>query len=62
MKTNKELSVLKMEADTLYSKLAELTEDELSQVTGGAMIVNNNMPAINTLTQLSKNQSSLDQS
>lgn len=62
MKTNKELSVLKMEADTLYSKLAELTEDELSQVTGGAMIVNHNMPAINTLTQLTKNQSSLDQS
>lgn len=62
MKTNKELSVLKMEVDTLYSKRAELTEDELSQVTGGAMIVNNNMPAINTLTQLTKNQSSLDQS
>ena len=62
MKTNRELSVLKMEADTLYSKRAELTEDELSQVTGGAMIVNHNMPAINTLTQLTKNQSSLDQS
>lgn len=62
MKTDKELSVLKMEVDTLHSKLAELTEDELSQVTGGAMIVNHNMAAINTLTQLSKNQSSLDQS
>lgn len=62
MKTNEELSVLKMEEDTLHSKLAELTEDELSQVTGGAMTVKHNAPAINTLTQLSKNQSSLDQS
>ena len=62
MKTNEELSALKMEVDTLHSELAELTEDELLQATGGAMIVNHNMPAINTLTQLTKNQSSLDQS
>lgn len=62
MKTNEELSVLKMEEDTLYSKLAELTESELLQVTGGAMTVKHNAPANNTLTQLSKNQSSLDQS
>ena len=32
-----------------------LKEEELKNVTGGAMIVNHNMAAINTLTQFSKN-------
>ena len=35
MKTPEELNVLKEEIETLNKKLAELTEDELKQVTGG---------------------------
>ena len=35
MKTKEELTALKEEAETLSRKLAELTEDELKQVTGG---------------------------
>lgn len=35
MKTREELNALKKEVDTLKKKLAELTEDELKQVTGG---------------------------
>ena len=62
MKTKKEFSSKKKKVETLNKKHEELTNEELSQVTGGAMTVNNNMPAIYTLTQLSKNQSSLDQS
>ena len=36
MKTKEELSALKEEVKTLNKKLAELSEDELKQVTGGA--------------------------
>ena len=36
MKTKEELSALKVEVDTLNKKLAELTEDELERVNGGA--------------------------
>lgn len=36
MKTQKELNELKEEIKTLNTKLAELTEDELEQVTGGS--------------------------
>lgn len=61
MKTKEELSSKKKKVETLNKKHEELTNEELSQVIGGAMIVNHNMAAINTLTQLSKNQSSLDQ-
>lgn len=61
MKTKEELSSKKMKVETLNKKHEELTNEELSQVIGGAMIENHNMAAINTLTQLSKNQSSLDQ-
>lgn len=61
MKTKEELSSPKMKVETLNMKHEELTEDELSQVTGGAMTVKHNAPANNTLTQLCKNQSSLDQ-
>ena len=35
MKTKEELNALKNEVETLNKKLAELTEDELKQVTGG---------------------------
>lgn len=35
MKSKEELSALKEEVETLSSKLAELTEEELAQVTGG---------------------------
>lgn len=55
MKTKEELNAIKEEFDNLNMKLAELSEEELKNVTGGAMIVNHNMAAINTLTQFSKN-------
>ena len=35
MKTKEELNALKEEVETLNKKLAELTEEELAQVTGG---------------------------
>ena len=35
MKTKKELNALKEEAETLNKKLAELTDEELAQVSGG---------------------------
>ena len=35
MKTKEELNTLKDEAETLKGKLAELSEDELAEVTGG---------------------------
>lgn len=37
MKTKEELNALKEEVDTLNSKLAELTEEEMIQVTGGVI-------------------------
>ena len=36
MKTKEELNALKEEVETLNKKLAELSEDELQQVSGGA--------------------------
>ena len=36
-----------------------IDDEDMENVSGGAMIVNHNMAAINTLTQLSKNQGSL---
>ena len=36
MKSEKELNALKNEVETLNSKLRELTDEELEQVTGGA--------------------------
>ena len=36
MKTPEELKELKEEVETLNKKLAELTEEELAQVSGGA--------------------------
>ena len=35
MKTKEELKVLKEKVETLNKKLAELTEEELAQVSGG---------------------------
>ena len=35
MKTKEELTALKAEVETLNKRLAELSEDELKQVTGG---------------------------
>ena len=35
MKTKEELNALKEEVETLNKKLAELTEEELEQVSGG---------------------------
>ena len=35
MKTREELTALKEEAKTVNNRLAELTEEELAQVTGG---------------------------
>ena len=35
MKTPEELNTLKSEVETLNKKLAELTEEELTQVSGG---------------------------
>ena len=37
MKTKEELNALKEEVETLNKKLAELTEEELEQVTGGVL-------------------------
>ena len=38
MKTKEELTALKNEVETLNKKLAELTEEELAQVSGGQRI------------------------
>ena len=39
MKTKEELNALKEEVETLNKKLAELTEEELGQVTGGGIVL-----------------------
>ena len=41
MKTKEELNALKEEVETLNKKLAELTEEELAQVSGGLVPVRN---------------------
>ena len=48
MKTKEELNALREEVEALNKKLAELSEDELAQVTGGApdMIDINGLEAI----------------
>lgn len=38
MKTKEELNAIKEEIETLNGKLAELTEDEVMQITGGTWI------------------------
>ena len=39
MKTQEELNALKEEVETLNRKLAELTEEELAQVSGGVRLI-----------------------
>ena len=39
MKTKEELNALKEEVETLNKKLAELSEDELKQITGGQNVM-----------------------
>ncbi len=46
MKTREELNVLKKEVETLNKKLAELSEDELKQVTGGILPPGSNGKAV----------------
>ena len=41
MKSKEELNALKEEVETLNKKLAELSEDELSEVTGGVTYTEN---------------------
>ena len=40
MRTKEELNALKEEMETLNKKLAELNEDELTQITGGGLLFN----------------------
>ena len=42
MKTQEELNALKKEAETLNEKQKELTEEELSQVSGGIIVFDKN--------------------
>ena len=39
MKTKEELNALKEEVETVNKKLAELTDEDLEQVTGGGVLV-----------------------
>lgn len=47
MKTKEELNAIKEEIETLNKKLAELTEEELEQVTGGKTIFDIEEPTPN---------------
>ncbi len=42
MKTKEELNALKEEVENLNKKLAELTEEELKQISGGFNIIEDN--------------------
>ena len=46
MKTKEELSALKNEAEALNRKLAELSEDELEQVSGGDIVPDNGLDTV----------------
>ena len=53
MKTKEELNALKEEVETLNKKLAELTDEELEQVTGGVPTVRvkeDDVAVLNTTT------------
>ena len=52
MKTKEELNALKEEVETLNKKLAELSEEELTQVSGGRMGIGK-VPPIEGLSSLS---------
>ena len=43
-KTQEELNIIKKEVETLNNKLAELTDEELEQVTGGVSLTIPNEP------------------
>ena len=61
MKTKEELIELKTEYETMNEKLAELSDDELEQVTGG-QYVNHDYPslkALDTFNRKAKSKSSL---
>ena len=55
MKTKEELNELKMEYESLSRKLAELTDEELEQVTGGVTIIKQNLVVRRAQQQLYKN-------
>ena len=46
MKTKEELDAIKEAVETLNKKLAELTEEELAQVTGGVVDPNSDFGAV----------------
>ena len=47
MKSKEELNALKEEVEALNKKLAELTEEELTQVTGGDSVHPSPRPSLN---------------
>ena len=53
MKTAEELNTLKEQVNTLSAKLRELTDDELSEVTGGVAAVQDTSGQTVTVTQTS---------
>ena len=55
MKTKEELNELKIEYESLSRKLAELTDEELEQVTGGVTIIKQNLVVRRKQQQLYKN-------
>ena len=55
MKTKEELNELKIEYESLSRKLAELTDKELEQVTGGVTIIKQNLVVRRAQQQLYKN-------
>ena len=55
MKTKEELNELKIEYESLSRKLAELTDEELEQVTGGVTIIKQNLVVRRAQQQLYKN-------
>ena len=50
MKTQEELNALKEEVENVRKKLAELTEEELAQVTGGVYVPPSVHPSIDEPT------------
>ena len=53
MKTKEELNALKEEVATLNAKLSELSEDELAEVVGGAVVFNKSFTKSITLISAS---------
>ena len=54
MKTKEELNALKEEVETLNKKLAELTEEELAQVSGGGQTPENSGGIVGTCMEILK--------